>query len=147
VRAVTERCVEDPDRREAGPVVVVERSAERLPRNAELEGMIAVEVRVADLPDECHRRVPHAAPVECVADLVRVELRSKRPVLRADEYEHARRLPSRLVPDLLLVGGARSRRPDVDVDAVERATYEPALSCGVREHAVERGRFRDVLSL
>src|SRR5436190_17858074 len=52
VRAVTKRGVEDPDRLEAGPVVVVERAAERLTWNAERTGMVAVDVRVAELLDE-----------------------------------------------------------------------------------------------
>src|SRR5690349_12706812 len=147
VRAVTERGVEDPDRREAGPVVVVERAAERLAREAELAGMVAVEVRVADLPDECHRCIPDAAPVEGVPDVLRAELRSQWAVLWADEHEHARRMPGCLVPDLLLVGRARPWRPDVDVDDVERVHDEWGLSCGVREHAVERGRLGVLLSL
>src|SRR5206468_343608 len=92
VRAVTKRGVEDPDRLEAGPVVVVERAAERLTWNAERTGMVAVDVRVADLPDERHRRVPDAAPVERVSDLVRVELRRERPVGFTDQRQDARRL-------------------------------------------------------
>jgi len=44
VRAVTEGDVEDPDRLLAGPVVVVERAAEGLARDAELTGMAAIGV-------------------------------------------------------------------------------------------------------
>jgi hypothetical protein len=54
--------------------------------------MVAVVVRVADLVDERHRPVLDGAPVERVADLLRVELRCQRFVARTVEHEHARRL-------------------------------------------------------
>ena len=102
---------------------------------------------MADLVDERHRRVPDAAPVERVADLVGVERRRQRPVGRADQDEHARGLAGRLVGDLLAVRVVHRRRPDVDVDDVAGVHHERAGPGRVPQHAVERRRLDDVLAL
>ena len=136
--------VEDPQRLWPAQLGWLKEPQKACPGMQNCAGVVAVEVGVPDLVDERHRRVPDAAPVERVADLVGVERRRQRPVGRADQDEHRGGLVGGLVGDLLAVGVVHRRRPDVDVDDVAGVHHERAGAGSVREHAVERRRLDDV---